>query len=161
MFTLYIHDSLALRGPDGSMIVATEGLYSERKLIFKTFGVGLMSTMFSAFFACFLILHWETALLSSFVCFMTGKIILDFYNRVRLSFDFDENTEAIDLSDMFTGPANIVSQQSNNMANAFQRARGIRRDRGTRDDNDFYDRADEAGRLLDHRRQMSGGDNLI
>jgi hypothetical protein len=153
--------SLALRGPDGSMIVATEGLYGERKLIFKTFGVGLMCTIVAAFFACFLILHWETALVAAAVCFVTAKKTLDFYNRVRLDFDFDENTEAIDLSDMFSGPANIVSQQSNNLTNALQRARGLRRGRegmlSAREEGRWEQQGidEEVERLLEHNRRMS------
>ena len=123
-----------------------------------------MCTVTSAFFACFLILHWETAIGASIICLVTFKKILDFYNRVWLNFDFDENTEAIDLNDMFTGPANIVSQQSNNMLEAVNRARGIR----TRNLNSDGRRIEgglgiaeneEVGRLLDHRERMQSGWN--
>ena len=57
--------SLALRGPDGSMVVATEGLYSERSLIFKTFGRGLICTVLAAGVCMFLVLRIE----ASFICF--------------------------------------------------------------------------------------------
>lgn len=122
--------SLALRGPDGSMIVATEGLYTERAKIFKAFGNGLLFTIFASVFACFLLLHWETALVSAALCILTGREIMAFYGRVRKNFDFDENTEAIDLSDIFAGPANIVAQSSQNLNRALMRANGIRNTSG-------------------------------
>eukprot|EP00520_Triparma_pacifica_P011239 CAMPEP_0118636974 /NCGR_PEP_ID=MMETSP0785-20121206/2911_1 /TAXON_ID=91992 /ORGANISM="Bolidomonas pacifica, Strain CCMP 1866" /LENGTH=220 /DNA_ID=CAMNT_0006528141 /DNA_START=59 /DNA_END=718 /DNA_ORIENTATION=+ len=113
--------SLALRGPDGSMIVATEGLYSERSMIFKTFGQGLIATVVAALFACFLIMNWETAAIGAAMCLAAVKNIVRFYGRVHDKFDFDENTEAIDLSDMFSGPANIVGQTSDTFSRALSR----------------------------------------
>ncbi|GMH64638.1 hypothetical protein TrRE_jg2019 [Triparma retinervis] len=118
--------SLALRGPDGSMIVATEGLYSERSMIFKTFGQGLIATVFAAIFACFLVLHWETATIGSIICICAFNNIIKFYKRVRDKFNFDENTEAIDLTDMFSGPANVVGHTSDSFSRAISRANGMR-----------------------------------
>ena len=56
--------SLALRGPDGSMMTATNGIYEERSIVFKTFGFGLLSTLLSVVFCVWLICSFETA----FVC---------------------------------------------------------------------------------------------
>mmetsp|Transcript_5391 Transcript_5391/g.10268 ORF Transcript_5391/g.10268 Transcript_5391/m.10268 type:complete len:245 (-) Transcript_5391:30-764(-) len=141
--------SLALRGPDGSMIVATEGLYAERKRIFTQFGKGLLAAIASAFFACFLILHWETAVLASGICVYTAKSIIDFFNRVRKNFDFDENTEAIDLSDIFAGPANIVAHPSDLFNRAMLRANGLRSSAGDLSRTSGARQGEDAG-LLDN-----------
>ena len=145
--------SLALRGPDGSMIVATEGLYSERSLIFKTFGRGLICTVFSAAFAVFLMLHWEASIICFGICIATIKSIINFYDRVRLNFDFDENNEAIDLTDIFNGPANIIGRQSDTLNRAVLRANNIRAEGLIRDSNgrvnrNRFDRDLETGGLL-------------
>jgi len=118
--------SLALRGPDGSMIIATEGLYSERGLIFKNFGRGLVATLIASMVGVWLILHWESATLCSIIVGMTLRHIKAFYNRVRINFEFDENTEAIDLSDIFAGPANIVGVASDTLGRATRLGQGMR-----------------------------------
>jgi len=41
---------LALRGPDGSMITAVEGMYSERSRVFLSFGVGVVFLQLAALF---------------------------------------------------------------------------------------------------------------
>lgn len=118
--------SLALRGPDGSMVVATEGLYSERTLIFKTFGRGLLCTVMSACIVTFLILRIEAAIVCAAICIYAGREIVRFYKRVMINFHFDENSEAIDLSDMFDGPANVIGRTSDHFNRAMMRANGIR-----------------------------------
>jgi len=146
--------SLALRGPDGSMIVATEGLYSERSLIFKTFGRGLICTVFSCAFAVFLILHWEASCICFTICMLTIREIINFYKRVLLNFDFDENNEAIDLTDIFNGPANIVGRTSEQFNRAILRANNIRdegRKRDGKNENgrgNRFDRDLETGSLI-------------
>lgn len=60
------------------------------------------------------------------MCLYTGREMLRFYQRVRKTFDFDENTEAIDLTDIFRGPANIVAQPSDLFNRAMLRANGLR-----------------------------------
>merc|ERR1712129_508751 len=45
---------LSLRGPDGSMITATDGLYHERSNVFLAFGIGLICTIVSVFLAVWL-----------------------------------------------------------------------------------------------------------
>ena len=53
---------MALRGPDGSMMTATDGLYEERSSVFKTFGFGLACTVGSVCISVWLILHWPYVL---------------------------------------------------------------------------------------------------
>ena len=63
--------SLALRGPDGSMMTATDGLYDERGTIFKAFGHGLVLTIGSVVMAVWLHLHWEASLVCCAMAVLT------------------------------------------------------------------------------------------
>jgi len=97
---------LALRGPDGSMMTATDGLYIERRSVFQVFGVGLALTIASLLPGVFLLLRWEAALLCWIITFETCRRMYKNYLRVRQRFTFDES-ETVDFNDIFDGPANI------------------------------------------------------
>lgn len=97
---------MALRGPDGSMMTATDGLYDERNSVFYVFGVGLACTVGSVVLCVWLILSWESALVCMGVTIMTCRRIYRNYVRVVDRFDYDEN-ETVDFTDIFEGPAAI------------------------------------------------------
>jgi uncharacterized membrane protein YgcG len=97
---------LALRGPDGSMMTATDSLYRERSSVFSTFGMGLSLTMGSVLVGVWIILHWETALLCCCVALAASRTIWKNYNRVRVAFQYNED-ETVDLRDLFEGVAGI------------------------------------------------------
>lgn len=97
---------LALRGPDGSMMTATDGLYDERKSVFYVFGVGLVCTVSSVILCVWLILRWEAALVCMSVTVFTCHKIYSNYTRVVQKFYFNEN-ETVDFTDIFEGPAAI------------------------------------------------------
>lgn len=97
---------LALRGPDGSMMTATDGLYEERVAVFSVFGVGLACTVGSAVLCVWLILHWEAALVCMFITIYTCRKIYTNYRRVMKRFDFDES-QTVTFHDIFDGPAAI------------------------------------------------------
>mmetsp|Transcript_6229 Transcript_6229/g.17738 ORF Transcript_6229/g.17738 Transcript_6229/m.17738 type:complete len:220 (-) Transcript_6229:756-1415(-) len=97
---------MALRGPDGSMMTATDGLYEERNSVFRVFAIGLASTVGSVTISVWLLLHWEAALLCMMIVLYTCKTIWVNYKRVERRFAFDEN-ETVDFSDIMEGPANI------------------------------------------------------
>eukprot|EP00536_Pseudo-nitzschia_multiseries_P007327 jgi/Psemu1/304857/fgenesh1_kg.171_\ len=97
---------MALRGPDGSMMTATDGLYHERNSVFRVFAIGLASTVGSVTISVWLILHWEAALLCMMIVLYTCKTIWVNYKRVERRFAFDEN-ETVDFTDIMEGPANI------------------------------------------------------
>mmetsp|Transcript_4199 Transcript_4199/g.6369 ORF Transcript_4199/g.6369 Transcript_4199/m.6369 type:complete len:283 (-) Transcript_4199:64-912(-) len=97
---------MALRGPDGSMMTATDGLYDERRSVFYVFGVGLACTVGSVVLCVWLILSWEAALVCMGVTILTCRRIYNNYTRVVDRFDFDEN-ETVDFTDIFEGPAAI------------------------------------------------------
>jgi hypothetical protein len=97
---------LALRGPDGSMMTATDGLYEERTSVFLIFGIGMACTVGSVVLSVWLILHWEAALCCMIITLLTGRIIWRNYLRIQKRFDFDES-ETVDFSDIMNGPAAI------------------------------------------------------
>jgi len=97
---------MALRGPDGSMMTATDGLYEERRAVFSVFSMGLACTVGSVVLCVWLILHWEAALVCMLVTLYTCHKIYSNYQRVLKRFDFDES-ETVDFYDIFNGPAAI------------------------------------------------------
>lgn len=97
---------MALRGPDGSMMTATDGLYEERKSVFSVFALGLACTVGSVVLCVWLILHWEAALVCMIVTIYTCRKIYTNYRRVIKRFEFDES-ETVDFHDIFNGPAAI------------------------------------------------------
>lgn len=107
MLSLY-GSSLALRGPDGSMIIATDGLYEERKTVFNAFSVGLASTVGSVVLVVWLMLTPESAIVCMSITIFTGFKIYSQYLRVVNRFEFDES-ETVDFADIFDGPAAIMA----------------------------------------------------
>ena len=98
--------SLALRGPDGSMMTATDGLYHERGSVFQAFGYGLILTMGSVVMCVWLHLHWEASILCCAIAVFTMSRMRASYHRVEKKFDFDESM-TVDFRDIFDGPAAI------------------------------------------------------
>jgi len=95
---------LALRGPDGSMMTATDGLYQERSNVFRAFGHGLILTICSVVMCVWLHLHWEASLVCCTISICTMMKMKSTYQRIVKKFDFDESL-TVDLNDIFsTGP---------------------------------------------------------
>lgn len=99
--------SMALRGPDGSMISATDSMYEERKPVFFASGVGLTTTVLSVIAAVWLILSPEAAIVCVSITIFTMMRMYRAWLRIQRSFGFDEN-ETVDFTDIFEGPAAIM-----------------------------------------------------
>lgn len=99
--------SMALRGPDGSMISATDSMYEERKPVFFAFGVGLTTTVLSVIAAVWLILSPEAAIVCVSITIFTMLRMYRAWLRIQRSFGFDES-ETVDFTDIFEGPAAIM-----------------------------------------------------
>ena len=98
---------LALRGPDGSMMTATNILYQERSYIFRIFGYGLTFTVLSVFVGVWLMFqHWTTALSCWLIATYTCYFIYSNYQRVSKLLYFHDN-EGVDLQDLLS----ITQQQ--------------------------------------------------
>ena len=100
--------SLALRGPDGSMMTATDGLYHERAIVFRAFGYGLVLTIGSVVMVVWLHLHWEASLVCCAIAVFTIHRMRSTYYRIVKKFDFDESL-TVDFNDIFEGPAAITA----------------------------------------------------
>jgi len=102
---------LALRGPDGSMMTATDGIYEERKSVFHCFAIGLAATVGNVIVCVWLMLHWEAALCSMIIVLITCRTIWTNYKRVERRFAFNE-CDTVDFQDIMDGPANIQAVPS-------------------------------------------------
>jgi len=96
--------SMALRGPDGSMISATDGMYDERRSVFAAFGVGLVTTVLSVISAVWLILSPEAAVVCVGITLFTCMKMHRSWLRIRRMFRFDES-ETVDFTDIFESSA--------------------------------------------------------
>ena len=94
---------LALRGPDGSMVRAVNGMYQERTQIFATFGVGLMSTVGAAIFASLIIMRIEAAAACSLVLLYCAHRIYTQAKRIFTRFSFEED-EGVSFDDILSAP---------------------------------------------------------
>jgi hypothetical protein len=99
---------LALRGPDGSMMTATDGLFEERKFVFLIFGIGLACTIGSVVVIVWIVLHWECAIFCFLLASMTARSIWMSYQRVQKRFAYDES-ETVDFRDIMEGPGAIMA----------------------------------------------------
>jgi hypothetical protein len=99
---------MALRGPDGSMMTATDGMYEERSTVFLTFAWGLACTVGSVVLCVWLLLSWEAAIVCMMIASMGCWKIWKNYQRVAQRFDFDESL-TVDFRDIMEGPAAIQS----------------------------------------------------
>jgi hypothetical protein len=122
---------MALRGPDGSMMTATDGLYEERMAVFQIFGLGLACTVGSVVMCVWLILHWESAFICMLLTLTTCRVIYKNYKRVTGRFGFDEN-ETVDFRDIMEGPAfvQVIPRRSFAMGHSqstdsFEKARSV------------------------------------
>jgi hypothetical protein len=97
---------MALRGPDGSMMTATDGLYEERKSVFYVFGVGMACTCVSVVICVWILLAWEAAIVCFCLTVYTCRTIWLNYQRVQSRFSFDES-QTVDFRDIMEGPAAI------------------------------------------------------
>jgi len=90
---------LALRGPEGSMPHAVEGMYNQRMAVFSTFGLGISSCLVSAFCLCWIKMRTVTATSCSILIisamFSLVKLTLDY----RKFFMFRED-ESVSLDDL-------------------------------------------------------------
>eukprot|EP00521_Asterionellopsis_glacialis_P008614 CAMPEP_0195286652 /NCGR_PEP_ID=MMETSP0707-20130614/4034_1 /TAXON_ID=33640 /ORGANISM="Asterionellopsis glacialis, Strain CCMP134" /LENGTH=257 /DNA_ID=CAMNT_0040346325 /DNA_START=339 /DNA_END=1112 /DNA_ORIENTATION=+ len=108
--------SLALRGPDGSMMIATDGLYEERKEVYAPFQNGLALTVSSCCLGVWLILNWEAAMVGMIVAAFTYYKIHSLNTRVRSRFYYN-HSDTVDFKDIFEGPANIIGIPTPNKTN--------------------------------------------
>jgi len=126
--------SLSLRGPDGSMIRAVDGMYEERYQIFQTFAVGIFSLFGAMAFGSLLTLQIETALSTSFILAFGAYRLYDNSWRLVKKFGFDES-DSISFDDILGMDMSVPKQTLNRARQATSRMfRGGNQQQGEDDD---------------------------
>ncbi len=89
----------ALRGKDGSMDSAVDGMYAERAFIFACFGVGLITTLLALMAAAWILMTMEVALVASMGISWCIFIIIRQAGRIHTKFGLSpgENTSFQDI----------------------------------------------------------------
>ncbi|GAB5355846.1 hypothetical protein AAMO2058_000240100 [Amorphochlora amoebiformis] len=88
--------NLALRGPDGSVERAVEGMHEERRNIFVAFALGLTSLLTGMVFGAWLLMSASTALISTSIIIYGGYCTYKFGKRTAYRFSFREDHSEID-----------------------------------------------------------------
>ena len=81
----------ALRGKDGSMDKAVEGMFQERGFIFACFGVGLVSTLFAFMAAAWILMSAEVAIVASLAISWSIYTIIRQAHRLHSKFALNPN----------------------------------------------------------------------
>eukprot|EP00038_Savillea_parva_P011772 m.200024 g.200024 ORF g.200024 m.200024 type:complete len:240 (-) comp20935_c0_seq1:194-913(-) len=132
--------SLSLRGPDGSMIRAVDGMFAERFQVFRSFAIGLFSLLGGMFFGVIIIMgHVPEAAVSCtiVICYAIWAV----YNqckRVFERFQYDEN-DSTSFDDLLDLPMSLPRHAAQRVMGGVRDAAQLIRDRGGNDRNGEYD----------------------
>jgi hypothetical protein len=93
----------ALRGLDGSMDVAVDGMNAERSFIFTAFAVGVLATLGCLFAAGWVLMETEIALIASVLVLTTMYMVIAEARRIHNRFYLapDEHVTFEELRDIF------------------------------------------------------------
>ncbi len=94
----------ALRGVEGSMDEAVDGMNSERNLIFKAFDIGLGGNLCTVMIASWIMMHPICSFFATGIIGYAAWIIGTHSQRIKEKFHLEEYTELSDLtnSDLFS-----------------------------------------------------------
>jgi hypothetical protein len=97
---------LALRGPDGSIDRAIDGMVEERVQVFTSFGLALLSFQLAAMMAGWMTMPLEISLATTTVSLLAVMMVGYFGRRVFLRFAIpkDRETRLDDLSELLQDP---------------------------------------------------------
>jgi len=97
---------LALRGPDGSIDRAIDGMVEERGQVFTSFGLALLSFQLAAMTAAWMNMPLEIAITTTTVGLLGMVMVAYFGRRVFLRFAIpkDRETRLDDLSELLQDP---------------------------------------------------------
>ena len=91
--------SLAMRGPDGSMARAVDGMFETRRMVFMYFNVGMASIMIACIFGSWMLFSLFQAATTTLVLTFTLYSAYKSQNMVKKIFHFDE-AEAVSFDDI-------------------------------------------------------------
>mmetsp|Transcript_9654 Transcript_9654/g.16578 ORF Transcript_9654/g.16578 Transcript_9654/m.16578 type:complete len:232 (+) Transcript_9654:544-1239(+) len=95
---------LSLRGPEGSVQIATENMFKERHNIFRLFAIGVISLHFAVLFASVLKMRLEAAVASVSIIMYSLYSLLTHMKAVHAKFYYSE-LDTPTLEDILMGPA--------------------------------------------------------
>jgi hypothetical protein len=116
----------ALRGKDGSMDEAVEGINAERALIFRAFAFGLCGNLCTVLFACFITMSMPINFVAATMVLYTAYLIYGNAIRIQKKFHMADVVRLDDLTafptagsnGMTTSNADLESQQRTSVAAA-------------------------------------------
>lgn len=88
----------ALRGTDGSMDEAVEGINDERGIIFTAFALGLAGNLCTILCACFIIMDFPMSFIAASILSYTLYLIYSNARRIQLKFAVSEAVRLDDLT---------------------------------------------------------------
>lgn len=91
----------ALRGVDGSMDEAVEGISQERNLIFKAFAIGLAGNLCTVCSACFIVMEYPVSIFAMTIVLFTAWLIFSNSMRIQRKFIL---IDAVRLDDLTKTP---------------------------------------------------------
>jgi len=94
----------ALRGKDGSMDVAVDGMYHERGFIFACFGVGLVTTLLALMSAAWILMTLEVAVVATCGISWSLFIIARQARRIHVKFGLSRE-DAVSFDDIMQSAA--------------------------------------------------------
>jgi hypothetical protein len=94
----------ALRGRDGSMDQAVDGMHAERAFIFSCFGVGLITTLMALMSAAWILMTLEVALVATLGISWCIFIIIRQARRIHAKFGLSKD-DVISFDDIMQSPA--------------------------------------------------------
>lgn len=105
----------ALRGTDGSMDEAVEGINSERGLIFNAFALGLAGNLCTILCACFMIMEPPVSFVCASILLYTCWMIYSNARRIQAKFALNDTVR---LDDLTSYNINRSSSTNGSAANA-------------------------------------------
>lgn len=104
----------ALRGKDGSMDAAVDGMHAERTFIFTCFGVGLITTLLALMSAAWILMTFEVAVVATMGISWCIFIITRQAKRINTKFGLSAE-DVISFADIMSSSA-VPNEQSNDDA---------------------------------------------
>jgi hypothetical protein len=99
----------ALRGVDGSMDEAVDGMSKERVIIFRSFAIGLLGNLCSVLATCMILMKGSIRILTCCIVIWTAYIIASNSWRIFLKFSLTDYTKLDDLTHFPTMSDSLAS----------------------------------------------------
>jgi len=87
-------------------------MYSERKQVFLSFGIGVITLQMAAGFGAWLLMGLEAAITATLLLLYMGAVTLQTLRRIQLRLSFDES-EAVNFNDIFTAVQHMMDSSRN------------------------------------------------